>query len=125
MPSLISMRAAPVTKAPAESNGHRMGISFWIILWTLALGTRVLAGFYLPNAEQDGYSDAEMIARLSAALASGQFGVADLYGFWLPFFQLVAAIPNIWLGDPLLCGKILSSFCGALSCMLVFAISYR
>jgi hypothetical protein len=99
--------------------------SVWIILWVVALTTRLAAGFYLPNAEQDGYSDAETIARLSAALASGQFHLSDLYGFWLPLFQLVAAIPNLCVGDALLCGKLLSALCGAISCVLVFAVSLR
>ena len=100
-------------------------MSVWIIVWVLALASRLWAGFYLPNAEQDGYSDAETIARLSAALAGGQFQVSDLYGFWLPLFQLVAAVPNLWVGDALLCGKIVSALCGAVSCVLVFAITQR
>jgi uncharacterized membrane protein len=97
----------------------------WIILWLLALVTRLWAAFYLPNAEQDGYSDAITIARLSTALASGHFHLADLYGFWLPLFQFVAALPNVWINDPLLCGKVLSGLCGATSCILVFAIAQR
>jgi hypothetical protein len=100
-------------------------MSVWIVVWVLALTTRLWAGFYLPNAEQDGYSDAETIARLTAALASGQFHLADLYGFWLPLFQLVTAIPNLWLGDALLCGKIVSALSGAISCVLVFALAQR
>jgi hypothetical protein len=89
----------------------------------MALVVRLWAAFYLPNAEQDGYSDAEMIARLSASLAGGHFRLADLYGFWLPCFQFVAAVPNIWLHDPLLAGKIVSSLGGAASCVLIFAIA--
>jgi hypothetical protein len=121
----INTRSAAVATAPTQQDRESVTAFIWITVWALALVTRLWAGFYLPNAEQDGYSDAETIARLSAALASGQFRVADLYGFWLPLFQLIAAFPNLWLGDPLLCGKILSALCGAVSCVLVFAISYR
>ena len=102
-----------------------IGPSFWIAVWVLALVSRLWAAFYLPNAEQDGYSDAETIARLTAGLSNGQFRLADLYGFWLPLFQFVAAILNIWLRDPLLAGKIVSSVCGGASCVLVFAIAHR
>ena len=97
----------------------------WIILWLLAMATRLGAAFYLPNAEQDGYSDAETIGRLSVALGSGHFHLTDLYGFWLPLFQFVSALLNIWVGDPLLCGKVVSGICGAISCILVFVIAYR
>ena len=79
--------------------------------------------FLLPNAEQDGYSYAETIARLSANL--GHLRLTDLYGFWLPLFQIAAAILNRWIDNPLLAGKILSSLCGAISCVLVFAITEK
>lgn len=110
-----------------EDNAERTSVppAVWIVLWLLALATRLGAAFYLPNAEQDGYSDAETIGRLSAALASGHFHLADLYGFWLPLFQFVSALPNIWIDNPLLCGKVVSAMCGAISCLLVFAIAHR
>jgi hypothetical protein len=125
MSSFRTNRAVFAPTAPAEKSRESVGMYVWLIVWAMALATRIWAGFHLPNAEQDGYSDAETIARLSAALASGHFRVADLYGFWLPLFQLIAAVPNLWLDDPLLCGQMVSALCGAVSCVLVFAISYR
>lgn len=122
--SVVVRSVASVGSRDAKATPS-VGFSIWIALWLLALATRLWAAFYLPNAEQDGYSDAETIARLSAALAGGQFRLADLYGFWLPLFQLVAAVPNIWLNDALLAGKILSALCAAATCVLVFAIAYR
>ena len=108
---------------PGDEGTGSPGLSTWILLWAVALAVRTWAAFFLPNAEQDGYSDAEMIARLSASLAGGHFRLTDLYGFWLPLFQFVAAVPNMWLHDPLLAGKLLSSLCGAVSCVLIFAIA--
>ena len=99
--------------------------AIWIALWLLALSTRLWVALYFPNAEQDGYSHAETIGRLSVALSSGHFQLRDLYGFWLTLFQFVAALPNIWIHDPLLCGKVLSAICGAVSCVLVFAVANR
>ena len=95
----------------------------WAILWTLALGTRLSAAFLLPTAEQDGYSYAEAIARLSANL--GDLHLKDLFGFWLPLFQLTAAFLNVWIDNALLAGKLLSALCGAISCVLVFALTKK
>jgi hypothetical protein len=97
----------------------------WILtlLWSVALAVRLSAAFLLPNAERDGYSYAETIAWLSANF--GHLRLADLFGFWLPFFQLTAAIPNVWIDNPLLTGKIVSGLCGAASCVLVFAITQK
>lgn len=95
----------------------------WIILWVIALATRLSAAFLLPNPEQDGYSYAEIIARWSASLSEGHFRLADLFSFWMPLFSFVAAIPNVWIGNPLMAGKILSGLCGATSCLLVFTIA--
>jgi hypothetical protein len=103
----------------------RPSLWVWIIIWAIALATRLLASFLLPNAEQDGYSYAEKIAQLSANLIAGSFRLADLFGFWLPLFQFAAAIPNVWINHPLLAGKILSSLCGATSCVLVFSITEK
>jgi hypothetical protein len=103
----------------------RPNVWAWIILWVTALATRLLAAFLLPNAEQDGYSYAEIIARWSASLSAGHFHLADLFGFWLPLFPFAAAIPNIWIGNALLVGKILSGVCGAVSCLLIFAITEK
>lgn len=95
----------------------------WAVLWSIALATRLPAAFLLPNAEQDGYSYAETIARLSANL--GHLRFTDLYSFWLPVFQIAAAVLNRWIDNPLLAGKILSSLSGAVSCVLVFCVTEK
>ncbi len=98
---------------------------WWVMLCLVALGTRLPGAFFFPNAEQDGYCDAETIARFTAAIADGTFRTADLYGFWLPLFQLVAAILNLLIHNALLAGKILSAFAGAVSCLLAAAITVK
>jgi hypothetical protein len=101
----------------------RMRAGHWIAVWLIALATRLGAAFLLPNAEGDGYCYAETIAQLSTQISSGHFHLTDLFGFWLPLFQLAAAILNVWIGNALLAGKILSALCGAVACVLVFAIT--
>jgi hypothetical protein len=100
-----------------------MRASHWIVVWLIALGTRLAAAFLLPNPEGDGYCYAETIAHLSAQISSGHFHLTDLFGFWLPLFQLAAAILNVWIGNALLAGKIVSALCGAVACVLVFAVT--
>src|SRR3954462_1272464 len=98
-----SIHAAAFPAAPpAEKRQASLPVSVWLTVWLLAIAARLWAAYYLPNAGQDGYSDAHMIARLSEAIGNGQLPLADLYGFWLPLFQLVAALPNLWVGDALL-----------------------
>lgn len=97
----------------------------WIALWLIALGTRFSAAFFLPNAEQDGYSYAEIIARLTERLSAGQLRLEDLFGFWLPLFPLASAVVNLFLGNALVAGKILSASCGAASGVLVFGITEK
>ncbi len=98
---------------------------WWLALALTALATRLAGAFFFPNAEQDGYSDAETIARFSHGIAHGAFRLTDLYGFWLPLFQLGAAVLNLVIHNALLAGKILSGVCGALSCLLAASISLR
>src|SRR6266404_3666439 len=97
----------------------------WIIVWLIALGSRLTAAFLLPNPEQDGYSYAEIIARLSSQVSGGNLQLVDLFGFWFPLFPLTAAIPNVWIDNSLVAGKVLSALCGAGSCVIVFAIAQR
>jgi hypothetical protein len=112
-----------VSPAVIERPRMRAGLRTWILLFFLAFSTRLIAAFILPNAEQDGYSYAEIAARWSANLSASHFRLTDLFGFWLPLFQLATALPNVWIGNSLLAGKILSALCGATSCLLVFAIT--
>jgi hypothetical protein len=97
----------------------------WVLVWTTAVSTRVAAAIWLPNAEQDGYSYAEIIRNWSHRFADGTFGLSGLFGFWLPGFQLVGSVANLVVRDPLLAGKLVSCLCGALNCVLVYALALR
>jgi hypothetical protein len=108
-----------------SSGNDRISPLFWSALWVIAVAIRLWGVWYFPTAEQDGYSDAETIARFSADIVAGTFSFSHLYGFWLPLFQLAAAIPNIWLHNPLLAGEVVSGVCGAIACVLTFAVSLR
>lgn len=111
------------TDSPCRRSNVRFRHGLLGLLWLLALGSRAAAAFFFPNAEQDGYSYAETIAGLTTHLETGQFRITDLYGFWLPAFQLAAAIVNLSLHSPIIAGKILNALCGAGTVMLVFEIT--
>jgi hypothetical protein len=103
------------TRAP----GH----GIWLLLWLIALGSRVAAALLLPNPEQDAYAYVETIARMSDDLSVHGFRLNILFNFWLPLYQLIAAVVTMAVGNPLLVGKLLSAICGAASCVLVFAVT--
>ena len=100
-----------------------MRYRFFIALVTIALASRIWAGISLPNAEQDGYSYAEIVGQLADHFRAGHLTTSDFYGFWLPLFQLGAALLNIWVHDPIIAGKIINVLCGAVSLVLVFELT--
>jgi hypothetical protein len=89
----------------------------------IALVSRILAAILLPNAEQDGYSYAEIIAQLTQFFQHWRLRASDLYGFWLPLFQIIAAILNLGVHDPIIAGKIVNVVCGAVATVLVFDLT--
>jgi hypothetical protein len=49
----------------------------------------------------------------------------DLYGFWLPLFQLISAVANIFIRNGFYAGKIVSALFGIGSCLLVYSLTLR
>jgi hypothetical protein len=124
-------RAGPADVAASHelrSSERSLGaVSPWLIglLFAIATASRIAAAYFLPNAEQDGYSYAEIIARLSRHFEAGQFHISDLYGFWLPLFQIVSAVLNIGVKDPIVAGKIVNAICSIITLFLVFDTTRR
>jgi hypothetical protein len=94
-----------------------------LLVALIAITTRIAAAIALPNAEQDGYSYAEIINRLTNRIDAGQLRVADLYGFWLPLFQLAATALNLVLHNGVVAGKVVNAICGAATIVVVFLIT--
>ena len=109
------------------ADGRSVSVPLWVIglLILIAFSSRISAALILPNAEQDGYSYAEIISRLTQCLEAGQLSATDLYGFWLPLFQVAAAILNLGVHDALVAGKIINAICGAIATVLVFDLTLR
>lgn len=98
---------------------------FWLILVLVALIPRILGAFFLPNAFGDAYVYIRTIGDWSIKLSTKTFAITDLYGFWLPLFQFVSAIINVFVGNGFYTGKVVSAIFGVGSCLLVYKIILR
>jgi len=62
---------------------------------------------------------------MSSKLSGRTFGLSDLYGFWLPLYQFIGALINVFVGNGFYTGKIVSAIFGVGSCLLVYSITLR
>jgi hypothetical protein len=86
---------------------------------------RILAAFFLPNAFGDAYVYIRDIGTMSTKLRSGAFGLGDLYGFWLPLFQFLSALINVFVGNGFYSGKVVSALFGGAVCLLVYLVTLQ
>ena len=94
-------------------------------LFVIAAMPRLLGAFFLPNTFGDAYVYIRDIGNLSTKLKTGTFAVTDLYGFWLPLYQFISALINIFLGNGFYTGKIVAALFGVGVCLLVYAITLQ
>ena len=100
-------------------------IRLWIFLFAVAAIPRLLGAFFLPNTFGDAYVYIRDIGTLSTKIKAGTFALTDLYGFWLPLYQFISAIANVFVGNGFYTGKIVSALAGVGVCLLVYAITLR
>ena len=100
-------------------------IRLWILLFVVAAIPRLLGAFFLPNTFGDAYVYIRDIGTLSTKIKSGTFAITDVYGFWLPLYQFIAAVVNVFVGNGFYTGKIVSAFAGVGVCLLVYAVTLR
>jgi hypothetical protein len=98
---------------------------FLPILFLIALTSRVLGAFFLPNAFGDAYVYIRTIGEWSVKLTARTFAITDLYGFWLPLYQFISALINVFVGNGFYSGKVVSAIFGVGSCVLVYSITLR
>jgi len=58
-------------------------------------------------------------------MSNGTFALTDLYGFWLPLYQVIAAVVNIFLRNGFYAGKIVAALFGIGSCLVIYSIILR
>lgn len=93
----------------------------WLALTLLAGIPRILAVFLLPQAFGDAYAYARDIGVLSAKISAGTFSINDLYGFWLPLYQVICAVINVFINHPSEVSRVVSALFGVGVCLLVYA----
>ena len=94
-------------------------------MFAVAALPRLFGAFFLPNTFGDAYVYIRDIGTLSTKLKSGTFVITDVYGFWLPLYQFVAAVVNVFVGNGFYTGKIVSALSGVGVCLFVYAITLR
>jgi Dolichyl-phosphate-mannose-protein mannosyltransferase len=93
----------------------------WLIL-TSGI-PRILAAFLLPNTFGDAYVYIRDIGVMSTKIKTGTFALTDFYGFWLPLYQFLAALLNVFVGNGFYSGKLVSALFGVGTCLFVYAIT--
>ena len=97
----------------------------WLALVFVSAISRVLGAFFLPNAFGDAYVYIRTIGDWSIKLSAKTFAITDLYGFWLPLYQFISAVVNVFVGNGFYTGKVVSAIFGIGSCVLVYNITLR
>ncbi len=94
-------------------------------LCAVAATPRLLGAFFLPNTFGDAYVYIRDIGNLSTKIKTGTFAVTDLYGFWLPLYQFISALINVFIGNGFYTGKIVAALFGVGVCLLVYVITLQ
>jgi len=95
----------------------------WTILIFVSAVPRILGTFFLPNAFGDAYVYIRDIGVLSTNISSGAFRLTDLFGFWLPLYQFLSALLNVFIKNGFYSGKLVSAVFGVGVCLFVYAIT--
>src|ERR1051325_6526952 len=95
------------------------------ILFFASAIPRLLGAFFLPNAFGDAYVYIQEIGMLSTKISSGSFRLTDLFGFWLPLYQLICAVINVFVKNGFYSGKVIAALFGAGACVFVHLVALR
>ena len=95
----------------------------WVTLILVSGIPRILGAFFLPNAFGDAYVYIRDAGSISAKLSQGTFSISDLYGFWLPLYQFICAIVNVFIGQPFYVSKLVSALFGVGVCLFIYHLT--
>ena len=106
-------------RAPSNSR------ALWPALILVSGIPRIVGAFLLPNAFGDAYVYIRDIGKMSTQMSRGTFALTDLYGFWLPLYQFISALINLFVRNGFYAGKLVSAIFGVGACLLVYSITLR
>src|SRR5213595_421702 len=104
---------------PRRTNPRRL----WLAMISVSAIPRILGAFFLPNAFGDAYVYIRDIGEMSTKMRAGKFAITDLYGFWLPLYQFLSALVNVFIGNGFYAGKVVSAGFGVGVCLLIYGIT--
>jgi Dolichyl-phosphate-mannose-protein mannosyltransferase len=99
--------------------------TLWPTLVLVSGVPRIVGAFFLPNAFGDAYVYIRDIGSMSTKISRGTFALTDLYGFWLPLYQFISALINVFVRNGFYAGKIVSAIFGVGACLLIYSITLR
>jgi Gpi18-like mannosyltransferase len=102
----------------------RFNRAVWPILALVSSIPRILGAFFLPNGFGDAYVYIGDIGRLSTKLSNGSFRLTDLFGFWLPLYQFLSALLNLFVKNGFYSGKLVSATFGVGVCLFIYAVTF-
>jgi hypothetical protein len=97
--------------------------SLWAILILVSGLPRILGALFLPNGFGDAYVYIRDIGTMSTKISNGTFRLTDIFGFWLPLYQFIAALVNILVKNGFYSGKLVSAGFGIAACLFVYLIT--
>jgi hypothetical protein len=97
----------------------------WLPLFLVAAVPRILGAFFLPNAFGDAYVYIRDIGAMSTKIRAGTFATTDLYGFWLPLYQFISALVNVFVGNGFYSGKLVSAVFGVGVCLSIYSVTLK
>src|SRR6266705_3695595 len=106
---------------PRRTNPRKL----WLAMISVSAVPRILGAFFLPNAFGDAYVYIRDIGAMSAKMRAGTFAITDLYGFWLPLYQCLSALINLFVGNGFYAGKLVSAGFGVGVCLLIYSVTLK
>ncbi|HVS80442.1 MAG TPA: phospholipid carrier-dependent glycosyltransferase [Pyrinomonadaceae bacterium] len=96
-----------------------------LTLFLVAAIPRILGAFLLPNAFGDAYVYIRDIGAMSTKMRAGTFAITSVYGFWLPLYQFIGALVNVFVDNGFYSGKLVSAVFGVGVCLLVYSVTLK
>jgi Dolichyl-phosphate-mannose-protein mannosyltransferase len=96
-----------------------------LLVFTASLIPRLIGAFWLPNAFGDAYAYTEQIYYMRQSMLTGTFSLSNVFGFWLPLYQVICASISAVTGSPFYVPKLVSALCGSGACSLICLITWR
>jgi len=124
LPSQLKRRVVTSPSA-ARIECHKVtpGGAELLLLLVCAAAPRIIGAIWLPNAFGDAYAYTEQIYYMQRAILAGTFSWSNLFGFWLPLYQVTCAGISALFGHPFYTPKLVSAVAGAGVCLLVFILT--